>query len=74
MAQQMYRMWVEVVYVVHEACTHQPDEAAQDEGEHITDLDAQLPGRSHDDGVSALSPAQVGLLGLQVVDDGSQVG
>ena len=55
-------------------CTHQPDEAAQHEGEHITDLDAQLAGRGHDDGVSALSPVQVGLLRLQVVDNSSQVG
>ena len=51
--------------------THQPDETAQHEGEYITDLDAQLAGGGHDDGVSALSPAQVGLLRLQVVDDGS---
>lgn len=54
--------------------TDQPNEAAQDEREDITDLDAQLPGRGHDDGISALSPAQVGLLGLQVMDDSSQVG
>ena len=50
--------------------SYQPNEATQDEGENITDLNAQLPGRGHDDGVSALSPAQVGLLGLQVMDDG----
>ena len=53
--------------------SHQPNEAAQDEGEDITDLDAQLPSRGHDDGITALSPAQVGLLGLQVMDDGCQI-
>lgn len=53
---------------------HQPYEAPQNEGEHIADLDAKLPGRGHYDGISALSPAQVGLLGLQVMNDGSQIG
>ena len=52
---------------------YQPNEATQDEGQHITDLDAELPGGGHDDGMGALSPAQVGLLGLQVMDDRRQI-
>lgn len=48
---------------------YQPDEASEDERKHIADLDTELPGWGHDDGISALSPAQVGLLGLQVMYD-----
>lgn len=52
---------------------HQPNEPPQDESQDITNLDAELPGRGHDDGMGALSPAQVGLLGLQVMYDSRQI-
>ena len=45
--------------------THQPDEAAKHESEHVADLEAQLPGGGNDDGIGALCPAQMRLLGLR---------
>jgi hypothetical protein len=63
-----------VKHVWYSSNAHQPYEAPQNKGKHIADLDAKLPGRGHYDGIGALSPAQVGLLGLQVMNDGSQIG
>lgn len=36
---------------------YQPYIAPQNKSEHITDLNAKLPGRGHYDGIGALSPA-----------------
>ncbi len=44
--------------------THQPDEAPQDEVEHVTDLDAQLAGGCDNDSMGALCPADAWLLDL----------
>ena len=46
-----------VNHVWYSSDAHQPYKAPQNKGEHITDLNAKLPGRGHYDGIGALSPA-----------------
>ncbi len=53
---------------------HQPDVAPEDEREHVSNLQAELAGGHNDEGVRPLCPAHSRLLGLQIIDDGRQVG